>query len=607
MALQDRDKITPAPSVRSKVAPARSGVKDHAAYEGTPLSMTGIRGGLLYSNFMKIVLMVLIAIFAIGFGLQSIGTGFGGGNNGGPAGSAASAPDPVARVAGQDIKRDVLQNGFSRQMSMMEQFGQHTGVADVLRSKQQTLQALTDQAAQYKAAQDAGIPVSDAEVEQKIKDEINQQIKSEQGANEAGFRRQIEGSYGSIAAYQEKMAKDVDREAVRRQLMIEKIEKQVKDTNKVSEDDYKASMTKLKLLQIIVRPKLPAPTEKDQKAAQTKNGADAKVRADKIMAELKANATPANFMALAKKESDDVMTKAKGGDLGWKLPTELYYSPAIKDAITTGKTNLIGPIQDDMTKDFYIFDIQGRKLELPKDYSKPKKKDEYIKSFKTQKDNEVWSKYQEGLKKKNAVEIDDPALAAYKIQTEQLMSAPPDQQNALRQQALDKYQAALAYSGPLEKAAIQYQMAQLYHQINQPDKALAALQDANKENSNDTTLGLELANALQGQKKNQEALAQLQRVDKQLDQTSAAPASPFMMGGANPNDSLRMQIASQYEALGKKDLATAERKKIKPPPAPPRGMGGPGGLGGSTNLNTIAGGGPRTITIPAGGGATGKP
>jgi len=53
---------------------------------------------------------------------------------------------------------------------------------------------------------------------------------------------------------------------------------------------------------------------------------------------------------------------------------------------------------------------------------------------------------------------------------------------------------------------------------------------------------------------------QLQEASKILD---ARPSTPSMFGG-NPDDALRYQIASEYDALGKKDLADAERKKIKP-------------------------------------------
>lgn len=597
MALKDPPRTPAATPVKSRVQPKSSGRPPEREYEGSPLSMAGLRGGVLYSTFMKVVLLLLIAIFAIGFGMQSIGTGsFGGGRTGGPA---TAGPDPVARVGTEEIKRDRLQQALSQQISMMEQFGQHTSAVDYLSSKQRALESLTSEGAQYQAAQQAGITVSDADIDAKINKEIDDEIKGNQGTNAGAFRRQIEQQYGSLDAYKDDVRKKIDRDKVARQLMVEKLEKKIKDANTVSEQDYKNSVTKLHLYQIVIRPKLAMPTAKDMKAAQDKNAADAKAKADKIMSELKANPALANFEAIAQKESEDVPTQKKGGEVGWKLPAEMYYSPTIKDAITKASGSLVGPLQDDVgsSKDNYIFFIAGRKLQLPKDYSKPKKKDEYIKGFKAQKDNEVWSKYQEDLKKKYPVELLDPSLAAYKTQTEDIFTAPPPQQAALRQQAVDKYKDALNYAGPMEKAAINYQLAQLYRQLNQPPLAAAALKDAVADDKRDVTLGLDYARALREEKKDADALAQLKEVSKQIDETPAPQGGMMMMGQPNQNDQMRLQVASEFDALKRQDLAAAERKKVKPPARQP-GMPG-GGAGGMPTINIPGGAGGGRFTIPA--------
>ena len=49
------------------------------------------------------------------------------------------------------------------------------------------------------------------------------------------------------------------------------------------------------------------------------------------------------------------------------------------------------------------------------------------------------------------------------------------------------------------------------------------------------------------------------------------------MFGGNPDDAIRFQISSEFESLGRKDLAAAERKKIKPQGGMPGGMMMPGG------------------------------
>jgi len=542
-------------------------------YSGTPLSMTGIRTNLLHSTLTKIVLGLLIAIFAVGFGLSALSPNLGNVNDGQPK-PLGSGPETVAVVGSQRIERDKFRRSYEQQLRFMEMYGQSAGSAELMSLRQRSLQSLVDEAAQYEAAQKEGITVSSEEVDADIEKKINEQIESERKSNAAGFRRGVEAKFGSLDAFKEDLRKNYIRDAIERQLMIEKLQKKIQDANKVTEADYKKSVTKLHLRQIVVRPKLPAPTEKDVKAAQEKNAAAAKARAEKIAAALRQSPTLATFIATAQKESDDTTTKTKGGDLGWKMPRDLTISAAPKDALLKTSETLVGPVQDDYSKDFYIFFIEGRKLELPKDYAK--KKAEYLKNHETQSDNEAWSKYQEDLKKTVQSEISDPALRAYKMQTEEIPAAPEEQRKKLSETALASYEEALSYAAPIEAAAIHYQMAQLYRQMNEPEKATRALQAAVEKDADDTTVRLELANALHDAKKDPEALKQLQEVSKRLDQ--AAPPA-MSMGGYNPNDQVRMRLISQYQMIGRKDLAAAEQKKIKPPPGQP-GMGGMGGFGG---------------------------
>ena len=149
----------------------KPGPNSLVSHEGSLLSPTTIRSGCMHSMLSKIVLLGLIAIFAIGFGLSGLGplNSGRGGPSGGPNGvNVNAAPDPVARAAGQDIKRDELQNGLAQQMQMMQQFGQSVGAPTLLTMRAQVLDSLVSQAAQYKAAQDAGFSATDAEIDAKI-------------------------------------------------------------------------------------------------------------------------------------------------------------------------------------------------------------------------------------------------------------------------------------------------------------------------------------------------------------------------------------------------------------------------------------------------------
>lgn len=553
--------------------------EDSSVYTGTAFSMAGIRGLLANSILWKAVMGLLIFIFAVGFAITAITPG----GSGGPGGSGTGGPSQVATVGDQVVNRDDYLQASRDQVKQMEQFGMKTGTLELLGSYQRSLDSLVSDAAQYDAAIAQNMTPTDAEIEADIEKKVKEALKME-GDGAAAQRRQIEAQYGSLAEYETEVRENLEknRDKLARQLAIDKLKKSVEDKNKTGEADYKRSVTKLDLYQITIRPK-PEPVlpGKDASVAQEKSKADAKTKAEKLAASLK-NANLAAFKAAAKKESDDFSSKEKGGSLGWMLPSQVGVAQPAKDAIMAATGKIVGPIEDEWSGGWVIFYINGRKEELPKDYAK--NKTQLLKDFETQKDSEAWTKYIEDLKKAKPAEILEPAMAAYKIQNEKLFSAPPDQQKTLRQEALDKYQEALTYSTPEEAAAIHYQVAQLHRQAGDNSKVVTSLQSAVKQGS-DPNLRVQLATALHEAKRTKEALEELKKASQELDKNPSQP-SPF--GGASPDAGVRMQIASAYDMMNKKDLAAAERKKIPPPPAGGGGMGGLSGLGGM-------GGAPITI------------
>ena len=561
MAVNDKNKPATAP-INTKVR--RSAEDD--VYTGTPMSLTGIRGHLTKSVLWKMVLGLLIFIFAVGFALTAIAPPSGPG--GAPRGGG---PARVATVGSQVVDRTAFENTARQQVEMMAQFGQKTDPTGLMALRQRALDGLVQNATEYDVAVEQGFTPTSSEVDAEIEKKIKEYVKSQEGTNPTAFRRKMEAEFGSMAKFEENARKNMEaqREGVAKELAIEKLKKSIQDKNTVTEADYKKSVTKLDLYQINIRPKPIDPVkDKDVKAATDKHKAEAKARAEKLAASLK-NADLATFKATAQKESDDIATKSKGGALGLKLISEITAPQPEKDAIEKATGKVVGPLENEYNGGFDIFFINARKEELPKDYAK--KKAELIKAYETTKDDEAWQKYTAELKKTRPPEILDPALQAYKIQMEKVFAAPADQQKSLRADALAKYQEALASAAPEESAAIHYQMAQLYQMDTQPAKQIESLEAAVKE-SNDATLRVQLAGALHAAKREKEALEQLKQASKRIDE-NPSPPSPF--GGGNPDDNLRMQIASTYDMLGKKDLAMAERKKIKP--AAPGGMGGMGG------------------------------
>jgi predicted Zn-dependent protease len=447
--------------------------------------------------------------------------------------------------------------------------------------EQNVLQSLVERAAQYHAAVKAGVIVSNDETEKEITRLIDEEIKNEKGSDEAAFRRRIEAEHkGGEPEYRETLRKKYDPELVVRSLMLKKLEDSVKEANKVTEDDYKKSVTRLQLKQIVLHPKTPGPEDKDFKAAAEKYAKEAMAEAEKLVAGLKGKTGPAlvqAFIDLAKKESDDTLTKKQGGEVGSKLPSELPIHTTLQTALAKADGNLIGPLQDEVSQHAYIFLVQNRKVDLPKDYAKNKAK--LLKDFETQSDNEVWTKRQEEIRKSAVPEIYDNALLAYKMQTELISSAPEAERDGLRRDAIAQYEDAIPNAAPIEKAAIRYQMSQLFRDLKQPEKVIEVLQAAVKEEPNTVQLRLDLARTLRESKKTKEAIAQLKEASKTLDEN---PSSPSPFGGGNPDDAMRQQIAAEFAAAGDAKLAEAERKKIPPAaPSPMGGMGGFGGMGGN--------------------------
>lgn len=524
-------------------------------------SIDKIRSGATGGLMAKIFMGFLVVVFAVGFLFMNPGM-FGGGGGGGGAPQQVDTSAVVATLGDQNITRGQFLQAEQQQEQMMQQYGMTIGPNELLAMESRTLQSLAGNVALVQAAKNAGITVTDAEVDAKIKTYVDQQIKSQKDQNPAGFRRQVEARFGSEKGYRDELSKQMEqnREDIKNSLLVEKLQAQVGSGTKSTEETYKRSHTKLHVRQLVIDPPATPPTSKDPKTAQDQATATAKAEMDKIAAQAKANPTLANFVNLVKQHSDDVQTKAKGGDLGWKIPQEFPIDYPMRDALMNADGKIVGPLQDGTTKAFFLFYIEDRKLDLPKDYAK--KKAEYLKKDKDSRTSQAWQAYQQKVtaQAQSQLKVLDPALQAYAMQNDQISKATGKQADDLRKQAIDLYQQGLKNAIGPESAAIRLQLSSLYQELKQPDKAEEVMAAAAKDSPQEPQVLIAYATALQQNKKTDDAVKQLQAASKILDQRPSTPS----MFGQNPNDALRFQIASEFDALGKKDLADAERKKIKP-------------------------------------------
>jgi hypothetical protein len=535
----------------------------------SPFSIESIRSGAFSSKIVKGFIILSGLIMAGGFLATSFGP---------PAQPGGGAPiNPkatVAHVNGENITTAQLLNALAQMEQMNQWTGQTTTAQNYLRNKQDTLSRLTDNATVILAAQNSGITVTNDDINKKIDEIIAEQLKP-QGQTEAAFRRMIETRFGSLEKAKEQLRGNLEkeREALRKDLLVEKLQKQVEESNKVTEDDYKRSVTKLKLWQIVIRPESPKAGAKDIKAETDKLNLKATEEANKLFASLKSTPTLAAFKAAAQKQSDDVATKAKGGDVGLKLPTEINYGEGFSDTLAKTGSNLVGPLKDNAGGN-WIFFIESRKTELPKDYEKNKKK--LLEDFEKQKDSEAWTKAKEEYKKGVTPQISDPSLAAYELQNDpEFYSKTTAEQKKIREEAIERYNVALKSATGTEAAAIHLQLAGLYRDLNQKPQQLVALENAAKEEPNNPEIRIEYARSLRDSGQPKVAIAQLQEASKALDN---APPSPMAaMYGFDPSSATRQQIAAEFSLLKENKLAEAERAKIKPA-APPQGGGFPEGI-----------------------------
>jgi len=537
----------------------------------SPFSIEGIRSGAVQSRVMKLVIVASGLIMAGGFAFQSLQ----------PSGipragrRAQDAAQTIAAVGNQTVTGGQLEDAFARSEQFNSQIGQKTTVASYLSARQSALKQLTNQAALVEAAQKANIQVSDAEVDKEIDKQIGdlRQFKAQPGQSQGAFLRGIQQQYKvntleeAIAAFKKDRVTPEGREQTRQKLLVDKLGDQTKSATVATEDDYKRSVTKLDLYQITVRPELPKGNAKDFKAEQAKLAAAARDKAAKLVAQLKANPTVAAFKAIAQKESSEVATKAKGGALGLKLPSQLP-DPDLGKQLSQTPQNLIGPIdaKNDAPGTQAIYFINARKTELPKDYDKNHKK--LLADFQKSQGEAAWSKKQDELQRAVSPDVTDPALAAYQLQSD-LYTKQGAEQTKAREEALARYDIALQNTAGEEAAAINFQKSVIFRDGGKVPEEIGALKAAAQNAKNDAGVQFAFAQALKDGGQPKEALEQFKVAARTVDDN---PSPPSMFGGPNPDDGLRQQIAMQYDLLKEPKLAAAVRAKIKP--AAPGGMRG---------------------------------
>jgi tetratricopeptide (TPR) repeat protein len=265
--------------------------------------------------------------------------------------------------------------------------------------------------------------------------------------------------------------------------------------------------------------------------------AQAKTRAEKILAELKAGK---RFEDLAKEFSDDPQTKKTGGVLPERVTWGSgYVSEFKRAALALPQGEISGLVKT--RYGYHIIKSLERKVEYPKDFEKHKAK--YRKEVRTAMADEKWSEYSESVMSRpdRKPVIESPEFQGYWALYQVVLAKSPQERDKRVEEAIGDFERALTKgsSDPDMMCAL----ALAYEQVNEKQKAAAIYVRALQHTESDD-IEMRLGGIY-------EELGQKQKAVDAYDMAS-------QVGYNKPE--LLDQLAERLERLGRPDLAQRNRK-----------------------------------------------
>ncbi len=482
-------------------------------------------------------------------------------------------PRTIAEVNGAAISRQQ----YEQELMRVSQFAsQRLSPMDWAFYKEQVFNNLVDAELIRQEAYRRRINVTRADINKRIDEILQFQLSSLKGQYERDkdFRDLVREKYGSLDAMvgdlRSQMSKQ--RKQIEQEILEEKLRQSVESEIKVTEDDLIARYTKFKVRHIFISsdrflPKVKSPSEQDRKQAREKALQKAKELQERIL-------KGEDFAKVAEKESDNAVTKTKGGDLGELSSDSLKWligedAPFVLAKMKPGEIS--EPIEG--FNGYHIVKLEGKRVELPKDYNKvryrceekkcgniwlgekgekkcPKCGSEKIKQIgerkkdlmdelRQQRFQENWTKLLRDLRQNAKIEIYDQELKAIATSRE-----------GKTDEAIRYYREALRIFNENPDArnhfiypdVIHYQLSRLYMGQGKLKEAEREIRKA-LEYSDDNDLHMQLGSILMLQGKKEAALKQFLKVSN-----------------SNPTPSQRFALANYFDQLGQKEMAKKQRK-----------------------------------------------
>jgi peptidyl-prolyl cis-trans isomerase SurA len=238
-----------------------------------------------------------------------------------PAAPASQPLDRIVAVVNDDV---ILQSELNDAVaSVQQQYAGHTEQLPPMNVlQQQVLNRLVLMRLQIQKAQDQGIHVSDADVDQAI-----QGVAEQNKLSPEQLRAEVERSGASFASFREQLADQITVQRLHQSVVQDSVS--VTDSeidNLLSSPTYKAGEVHLAHIQISI------PGGADAAAIQA-----AAAKAEQTLAAIKGGM---DFNAAAIRYSD-APDALEGGDLGWRRLDEI--PPAFADTISSMKPGDVSP------------------------------------------------------------------------------------------------------------------------------------------------------------------------------------------------------------------------------------------------------------------------
>jgi tetratricopeptide (TPR) repeat protein len=493
-------------------------------------------------------------------------------------------PRTIARVNGEEIPRQQYEQALIR----LTQFGSHRlSPQDWAFFKEQIFRELVDNELLRQEAYRRRLRVTRADINKRIDELVQLQLVSakQQYERDKDFRDFVRRQYGSFDALASDLRRQLGRQrsAFEQDLLMEKLQRSIEQEVKVTEKDLLDTYTKFRLRHIFVStdrflPKGKQPTDQERVEAKRKALERAKELRERVI-------KGEDFAKLAEKESDDPVTKRKGGDLG-ELSLDAARWRLGEDAMSILPKLKVGDVSEPIEgfNGYHIVKLEGKRVEPPEDYNKvryrceekkcgniwlgekgekkcPKcgstkikqigeRKKELLDELKQQRVQERRMRLLQELRERARIEIYDPELKAIAASREGNTEEAIRYYREALKIALENPEARRHFLFP---DLIHYQLSRLYMGQGKLKEAEREIRKA-LDYSDDNELHIQLGSILLLQGKKDAALKEFMKVAE-----------------SSPTPSQRLVLANYFEQLGRKDLAEKQRKLAEK-------EGGSGGL-----------------------------